>query len=129
MFEGDTDKDLDEPVVIEQEVVVIDENHNKHQEEMASPLHQSMSRGDQHSPVLAHRSPNMNGSLPNGSVRKLSGTGVDATTNQYLEKHDEAHFLANLLAEERQRCNQHKDNYNTLKQEHRKYVALLPYTL
>ncbi|XP_067936516.1 centrosomal protein of 83 kDa-like isoform X2 [Watersipora subatra] len=90
---------------------------------MASPI-QHFSRGDTHaSPVLGQRSPNMNGSihpLPNGTVRKLSGSGVDPSTNQYLEKHDEAHFLANLLAEERQRCAQHKENYNTLKQEHRK---------
>ena len=104
--------------MVEQEEVVIVEESQKLQEEMAAPLHPSMSRGDIHgSPVLATRSPIMNGSLPNGSVR---GDGMEDSTNQYLEKHDDAHFLANLLAEERQRCNQHKDNYNTLKQEHRK---------
>lgn len=110
----------------------MDEN-SKPQQDMAAPLHQSgLSRGDgMPSPVLARRSPSLglNGSIPNGSVmngepphmRKSSGvSGLDTSTAEYLGKHEDAHFLANLLAEERQRCNKHKDNYNTLKQEHRK---------
>lgn len=66
-------------------------------------------------------SPHLNGSAMrmNGSARLANGTTEPLTAN-YLERHDEAHFLANLLAEERKRCNQHKTNYNTLKSEHRK---------
>ena len=120
------------PVISEREIA-FDEN-SKQQQEMAAPHHHHPSLGGdvRSSPVLAGRhspslglsngTPNMNGSLMNGG-RKLSG--YDPSTSQYLEKHDEAHFLANLLAEERQRCSQHKENYNTLKQEHRKYVIVL----
>lgn len=95
---------------------------------MAAPRHPALD-GDvrsspalsRHSPILglSNGTPTMNGTHLNGG-RKLSG--YDPSTSQYLEKHDEAHFLANLLAEERQRCSQHKENYNTIKQEHRKYV-------
>lgn len=115
--------------------IVIEEN-NKQQQEMAAPMRQPsgpLSQGDLgSSPHLGRNIPGLNGSLVNGngSVRNgevhmlRSESNVDGSSNQFVEKQDDAHFLANLLAEERQRCNQHKDNYNTLKQEHRKYVCI-----
>lgn len=66
----------------------------------------------------------MNGSLRNGSLRNgdIHSRITHSLQEQkaYVEKPDESQFLSELLAEERKRCNQHKDNYNVLKQEHRK---------
>lgn len=121
--------------MLEQHEENIEEPASKHQLDMSAPSGHARAPMNGHAvsplgevtstPVLRRPSPTfgMNGGLTmNGDVVRYSSSGLDNPA--FLEKHEDSHFLGNLLAEERKRCNQHKENYNQLKQEHRKYVGL-----
>lgn len=121
---------LNSPTVIERETVT-EGPSDKSQQVMAAPNgHVTPLRpGTGDSPTFQRRSPalGMNGSLVNGSALTGNGIGMNGgipNAESFVAKHDESHFLANLLADERKRCNQHKENYSALKQEHRTLVSV-----